>query len=235
MFAHSLRITGYDTELDQREHAPEFLRVGLFLCAYVGLGLVSFFRSFEHLEYIGTHGLFFLLIYDGLVVQAITSILLASAAIHYCLTRLLFRESSHDQFQLTIRLTAVSLLFVAIYFYLTYPNTATYLWTEHIFEKPLSYGMRVLYTEFVFILAALAAVTNSLMGIVAHSKRGDFFDMNHGRAFALNCIPAAVAFTSSLPRNAVEIDGLYLYIVAAALLYIAALIVGLQLEYGKEA
>lgn len=234
MISHSIRLSTYDAEIAHQEQASQFLRLGLFLSGCVGIGLFSFFRSFEHLEYIGTHGLFFLLIYDGIALQSILSIVLTLLAAHFCLARLLFRDSSREQMLLAVRLTAVSLLFVAIYFYFTYPNTATYLWSEHIFEKPLFYGMRVLYTEFVFILAALGAVTNSLLGIVAYSKRGDFFDMRHGRAFALNSVPAAVAFTSSLPRNAVMIDDLHFYIVAASLLYLAAFVVGLQLEYGSE-
>jgi hypothetical protein len=234
MIAHSLRLGGYDTEISQREQAPHFLRLGLFLSVCVGIGLLSFFRSFEHLEYISTHGLFFLLIYDGVVLQAVANILLATATISFLLSRMVLPGSSHEQLQLTVRLTAVSLLFVSIYFYFTYPNTANYLWTEHIFEKPLSYGMRVLYTEFIFILAALSVVTNSFLGVVAQAKRGDFFDMDHRRAFALNCIPAAIAFTSSLPRNAVAIADIHPYIVAAVVLYFAAFTVGLHLEFGQE-
>ncbi len=234
MLAHSFRITGYDTGIEQRSHAPQILRAGLFGAIGAAIGLLSFFRSFEHLDAIGTHGLFFLLIYDGLLTEALVGLTFTIGGFHFLLSRALFRESTPDQVRLSLRLTAASLLFAGIYLYFTYPNTSAYLWSENIFDQELwDGGMRVLYTEFIFVMTGVLVVTNALAGLVALSLRGDFFDMDHRRAFALNLIPAVVAFISSLPRNAVRIESLHLYIIAAAALYMLAIALCLHYEYGK--
>lgn len=235
MIAQALRLGGYEAPIEQREHAPGFLRLGVFLCLGIGIGLFSFFRSFEHLDHIDTHGILFLLIYNGQALEALLSLLLATLGIQYCISRLLHRESSPDQWRLTLQLSSASLLFVALYFYFTYPNTAVFLWSENIFSRELHGGMRVLYTEVLFTSFTLLIITNSLLAIVARSLRGDYFDADHRRAFMLNLVPAVVAFISSLPRSAVEIDSIYLYVIATPVLYVAAFAMALQLEFGQEA
>src|SRR5687767_6317261 len=93
MIAHSLRISGYDAEINEREHAPQFLRAGFFLSACVGMGLFSFFNSFEHKELISSYGLWFLIVYDGLTINAVASLLFALSGILYTVSAAIFPDS----------------------------------------------------------------------------------------------------------------------------------------------
>jgi hypothetical protein len=235
MIAHALRITGYDTELDQRDHAPEFLRVGLFLSACVSIGLFSFFRDFGNIELISTYGLWFLIQYNGLTLPAIASILLGLSGIFYSLSNAIFPGSPRDTLRLAWRLLLVSLTFITLYLASTSISleSAENLMKKQVLEPTGWY--RSYLADDTFMIFLPLALNNVLMGIVAYMRDGDFFATRHRVHLLFALIPAALSIITMLPYDVIDLKYLYLYLIGAAVGYVFAFALSLQFEYGKEA
>ena len=234
MLAHSLRITGYDAEIDQREHAPQFLRVGLFLSACVGVGLFSFFRDFGSVELISSYGLWFLIVYNGLVLETSLSILLGLSGMFYAIGSALYPTSSRGALALALRLFVVAIAFIGLYFAATSISSysAERLLKQAVLEPSQWY--RSYLTDHTFLVFLPLAVNNVLMGVVAWMRDGDFFATRHRRHLLFGLMPAALAFITMFPYDVLQLAHLYLYVIGAAIGYVFAFALSLHFEYGKD-
>jgi hypothetical protein len=232
MIAHSFRITGYETEINEREHAPEFLRVGLFLSACVSIGLFSFFRDFGDIDLISSYGLWFLIVYNGLTIKAIASVLLSLSGIFFSLSNAVFPGSARQTARLAMRLFLVALTFTVLY--LAGTSASTEYIVKHEALRPTGWYRSDLADD-TFLIFLPLALNNALMGVVAWMRDGDFFATSHRRHLLFGLVPAALAFITMLPYDVLDLDHLYLYVIAAAVGYVFAFALSLQFEYGEDA
>ena len=176
------------------------------------------------------------MIYEGILLPAVGSLIFGLAVVSLVVSGQVLPDKPRAPLELALKLFGVSLLLVGAYLYFTFPNTSTFLWDEKSFSRPLEHSEwnRVLYTESVFVLLLLLSVTNILLAIVAHAKRGDLGAANHLRALLINLPVAALSFMTTLPYEALNVQSLHYYVIAAGMLHLSVFMLCLHVEFRHE-
>lgn len=233
--ASILRFDDLHEQVASQSIAHRLVWPAIAITLLTGAGLLMFFREMPYADLISSYGILFLVIHNDWLFAALPTLLLSLASIAYYIGWALYPEPVRERYLLAARSFGGALAAVVVYLYFTYPNTAVYMWSGEITgELRRTSEYRVFYTEFVFVLVALLSVNNCLTGLVAWTKRGDFFATNHLRNFLLNLLPATLAFISTLPFEAIRIPHLYYYVIGAAVGYLCALFISLYRDHGRQ-